>query len=388
MRTILFTGKGGVGKTTLAAATSLKAAALGHRTLVISTDIAHSLSDSLAVPLASEPSAVGPPGLFAAELQAGEELERYWGDVKRKVAAALKDQGLGSAVAGEMAILPGLDEILSLVRIRRYLKEGEYDVLVIDSAPTGAAMRLLSAPFIHEWYMRNLMGLPAGIKRIVLSTFQALPKLPLSDAGLKDKVKKLFDEVDHLRRIFTDPEQTSVRLVLNPDRMSVAETERAFTFFSLYGLNVDALYVNRVLPPEIADPYLSRWKVAQAEWRKVVADNFAPLPVFEIPLMPEEVTGIDRLTQLGDALYKDTDPVRRLSDAEPMRFEMEDGRYCLSLRLVGVKSREVDLEKRGDELKVRIGHYRRTIALPAYAAGLKPAMARIEGGWLKVVFEE
>ncbi|MFY9268792.1 MAG: TRC40/GET3/ArsA family transport-energizing ATPase [Candidatus Manganitrophaceae bacterium] len=388
MRIVLFTGKGGVGKTTLAAATSLRAAALGHRTLVMSTDIAHSLADSFGIPLSNTPTQIGPPGLFAAEFDTGEELERYWGDVKRRIATVLREEGLEAAIAGEMAILPGLDELLSLVRIKKYFDEAPFDLLIIDSAPTGAAMRLLSAPDLNRWYLKNVLHLTQGISKMILPVIQSMIRWPVTEQTLQDKITKLFNQVEDLRRIFTDPDLTSVRLVLNPDRMSLLETERALTFFSLFGLSVDAMFVNRVLPQEVADPYLEEWKKSQTEYRRQIAEMFSPLPIFEVPLMRQEVTGIDRLKPLAESLYGDKDPAKRLSEVQSMRFDLREGKYTLSLQVAGVQGREIDLEKNGDELRVQIGRFKRTIALPQYVAGLQPTSARLDEGTLKVVFEE
>jgi arsenite/tail-anchored protein-transporting ATPase len=388
MRLILFTGKGGVGKTTLAAATSIRSAARGHKTLVISTDIAHSLADSFAVPLSNDPTPVGPPGLFAAELDTGEEMERYWGNIKRRIASILRNTGLESAIAGEMAVLPGLDEILSLVRIKKYFDEGRFDVLIIDSAPTGAAMRLLGAPDLGRLYIKSILNFSRGLGNVVTPLLQAFQRKPITENTVPDQIQKLFDKVEAVRGILTDANLTSVRLVLNSDRMAILETQRAFTFFSLYGMTVDALYVNRVLPPEVSDPYLATWKEKQSDYRSLIAESFSPLMPFEVPLMRQEVSGVPALTLLADNLYRDQDPVQRLSEAQPLTFELENGEYTLSLRLVGVQGSDIDLEKFGEELRVKIGRHKRAIALPQYLAGRTPTSASLEGGYLKIVFKE
>jgi arsenite-transporting ATPase len=388
MRIILFTGKGGVGKTTVAAATALKAARRGYRTLIVSTDVAHSLADSLGVPLEHEPRAVGPERLSAAELDTAKELEQYWGDIKRRIAAVLHDQGMNSVLAGEMAVVPGLDEILSLVRIKRYVDEAKYDALIIDSAPTGAAMRLLSAPEINRWYVKNMLDLAAGFSRILRPVLQAVSRFPLAENALRDKVKNLFERAEALRKVLADPDVTSVRLVLNADRMAVLETERAFTFFSLYGLSVDAMFVNRLLPTEIVDPYLDKWKDQQDLYRRQIAANYSDVPLFDIPLFRQEITGLDQLERVADVIYGDTDPVPRLSVAKPVHFEYENGKYTMSLRLVGVHGKEIELAKRGDELSVHIGKYQRSIVLPQYLAGLQPTSASLDGGCLRIVFQE
>jgi arsenite-transporting ATPase len=388
MRIILFTGKGGVGKTTMAAATSLRAAALGYKTLVISTDIAHSLADSFAVPLSNDPKPVGPPGLFAAELDSGEEMERYWGNIKRRLASILQNTGLESAIAGEMAVLPGLDEILSLVRIKKYFDEGRFDVLIIDSAPTGAAMRLLGAPDLGRLYIKNILNFSRGIGGVIAPLLQAFQRRPVTENTVPDQIQKLFDQVEGVRRILADPALTSVRLVLNPDRMAILETQRAFTFFSLYGLTVDALFINRVLPPEVTDPYLKPWKEKQSDYREQIAESFSPLTPFEVPLMRQEVTGLPALILLSDSLYGEKDPVQRLSEAQPLTFELRNGEYTLSLRLVGVQGSDIDLEKYGDELRVQVGRHKRAITLPQYLVGRTPTSASLDGGYLKIIFKE
>lgn len=388
VRTILFTGKGGVGKTTLAAATALRCASLGRRTLVISTDIAHSLADALDTPLGNEPRQVGATALHAAELDTGEELERYWGDVKRRIAAVLRDEGVEATAAGELAILPGLDEVLALVRIKRYYDEGNYDALIIDSAPTGAAMRLLAAPDLNRWYTRHLLGLSQGLARLILPSIKSLVKAPVGEEAIQQRIKKLFDQVESLRGILTDSAQTSVRLVLNPEHMSVRETQRAYTYMNLFGLAVDALFINRILPDEVQDPFFRRWKEDQAQHRREILELFAPLPVFEVPLMRQEIVGLAALESLADQLYSDHDPMAALSTEQPLRFYMEGKRYMLALRVTGVGGGAVELEKQGDELQIRLGRFRRTLALPQYLIGLQPSWAQVEGNYLKIGFEE
>lgn len=387
MRIILYTGKGGVGKTTLSAATALRSAELGHRTLVISTDAAHSLADALGVGLSNEPRLIA-PRLWAAELDTAEELERYWGAIKRRIAEVLRQQGVEAPVAGELAILPGLDEILALVRIKRYYDQGEYDALIIDSAPTGAAMRLLGAPDIQRWYSQYLAGLSSGVIRFLLPSLQRAIKLPLSEGFIQSHIQQLFDAIKDLRAILTDSAQTSVRLVLNPDHLSIQETQRAYTYMSLFGFTVDAFFVNRLLPAEVEDPFFTHWKAEQANHLAAVQEMFAPLRVFQIPLMPREVVGIQALLALASDLYGTVDPIAMLSNELPLRFTMEKGLYILSLRIAGVPTDTISLEKEGEHLHVRLGNIRRSLILPQVLAALEPAWAEATAQEIRIAFQE
>jgi arsenite-transporting ATPase len=274
------------------------------------------------------------------------------------------------------------------VRLKRYADEGRYEVLVIDSAPTGAAMRLLSAPDLNRWYTRHLLSLSHGLARAILPAVRSLVKLPVGEDIIQQRIGQLFDQVEALRAILTDGAQTSVRLVLNPEQMALRETQRAYTYMNLFGLAVDALFVNRILPAEVQDPFFSHWKEDQAAYRQEVRELFSPLPVFEVPLMRQEVVGVAALTALSTALYGERDPVAPLSTEQPLRFGLEGKTYIMSLRVTGVSGGAVDLEKQGDELRVRLGHFRRVLMLPQYLAGLRPAWARVDGEYLRIAFEE
>jgi len=388
MRAILYTGKGGVGKTTLAASTALGSSDAGQRTLVISTDAAHSLADVLGMPLGNDPRPVSGDILCACELDTGAELERYWGDIKRRIAASLQDRGVQGPVAGELAILPGLDEILALVRIKQYLESDTYDVLVIDSAPTGAAMRLLGAPDLERWYTQNLFGIGKGVSRFLLPALRSALNLPITEAAVRSQLDRLSEQVGALRTLLTDAEITSVRLVLNPDFMSLQETQRAQTYMSLFGLSVDAVFVNRVLPEAVSDPFFEGWKADQARYLELIRSTFEPLPVFEVPLRRQEVVGMLALRQLGGELFAGADPARRLSRVQTLRFYEESGHQMLALRVTGVSTGDIGLEKQGNLLRVRFGQLRRSIMLPDYLAGLQPAWARLADGELQVAFQE
>lgn len=387
MRILLYTGKGGVGKTTLATATAIHCANLGYRTLVVSTDIAHSLADALQIALGNEPRPVGTSHLEAAELDSAIELEQYWGDTKRRITAVLRSEGVEATAAGELAVLPGLDEIIALVRIKRYYDEQHYEALIIDSAPTGAAMRLLAAPDLTRWYTRYLTGLTRGIIQTLLPSVKGLLKTSISEEAIQQRLQQLVLHIQQLRTLLTDGETTTVRLVLNPDQMSLRETQRAYTYMNLFGLKVDAVYANRVYPGEISDPYLQHWIADQAHYLQEARELFTPLPLFEVPLQRREVLGVEALGDLAKSVYGTLDPLPALAHEQPVSYKLENGRYVLSLRVMGVAAGQVELQKQGDELQVRLGSFRRTLTLPQYLAGQQPSWANLEGEYLRVAFE-
>lgn len=387
MRILLFTGKGGVGKTTLAAATALYAAEKGYRTVVISTDVAHSLADVLQMRLDSQVQQVGASQLYAAEIDAADSLERYWADVQRHLAAALRSEGVEAAIASELAIIPGLDEILSLVQIKTLYDQGLYDTLIIDSAPTGGAMRLLSAPDLSRWYTKS-PSFTKSLARVLWPSLKGLLKVPIGEGLVQERLSWLFEQIAALRQLLTDGDITSIRFVLNPDTMSVRETQRAFTYMNLFGFSVDAMFVNRVLPAQVTDPYFEGWRSSQAAQLERVREAFAPLPIYEIPLMRGEVLGTAALAELGRALYGEDDAVQRLARESPLKFEVEGERHILALRVSGVTGQQASLEKDGDELSIRLGSLRRTVTLPNYLATMQPAWAEINDGWLRIAFEE
>ncbi|NLV75265.1 MAG: ArsA family ATPase [Chloroflexi bacterium] len=385
MRILLYTGKGGVGKTTLAAATALYGARDGKRVLAVSTDIAHSLGDALATPLNNTPRAVGDGGLEAAEVDSGTELARYWGAVREQLANLLMAEGISETAAGELAVPPGLDQILALARIRQWHSESAYDALVIDSAPTGAAMRLLAAPDLAGWYARRLQGLRGAWKLLLPALRSKLPAA-FSQELIEAKLSELAGEICALQELLTDAETTSVRLVLNPEALAVRETQRAYTSLSLYGLHCDAVYVNRYYPPEVTDEYLRGWMADQARYRAEVHALFEPLRIYEVPLQRGEVVGAERLLALAEGLYGGEDPLARLADEQPVRYELRDGRYTLELAVRGLEHEEVRLERRGDELFVRLGNWQRTLVLPQFLAGADPDFAEIDARRLRITF--
>lgn len=391
MRVILMTGKGGVGKTSVAAATGLRCAELGYRTLVLSTDPAHSLADSFDMELEHHPRQVR-EHLWGAELDALMELENNWGAVKRYITQVLQARGLEGVEAEELAILPGMDEIFSLVRMKRHYDEGDFDVLIIDSAPTGTALRLLSLPEVAGWYMRRfykpLQAVSVALRPLVEPIFRPIAGFSLPDQEIMDAPYEFYEQIEALEKVLTDNTQTSVRLVTNPEKMVIKESLRAHAYLSLYNVATDMVVANRILPEEVSDPFFQSWKHNQQQYRQEIHDNFSPLPVKEVPLFSEELCGLPALERLKETIYGDEDPTQVYYKESTMRVMQEDNAYSLELYLPGIPKDKIELSKSADELNVRIGNHRRNLVLPQALAALQPAGAKMEGDYLKIRFAE
>jgi arsenite/tail-anchored protein-transporting ATPase len=389
MRVILMTGKGGVGKTSVAAATGLRCAELGHRTLVLSTDPAHSLADSFDLELGHAPKQIR-PNLWGAELDALLELEANWGSVKRYITQVLQARGLDGVQAEELAVLPGMDEIFGLVRMKRHYDEGEFDVLIIDSAPTGTALRLLSLPEVSGWYMRRFykpfQNISVALRPLVEPIFKPIAGFSLPDKEVMDAPYEFYQQIEALEKVLTDNNQTSVRLVTNPERMVIKESLRAHAYLSLYNVSTDLVVANRIIPEAVQDPFFQRWKENQKQYRQEIHDNFHPLPVKEVPLFSEEMCGLEALERLKDTLYKDEDPTQVYYKETTIRVIQEQNQYSLELYLPGIPKNQIQLSKSGDELNITIGNHRRNLVLPQALAALQPSGAKMDEDYLKIRF--
>ena len=389
MRVILMTGKGGVGKTSVAAATGLKCAELGYKTLVLSTDPAHSLADSFDLELGHEPQQVV-DNLWGAELDALMELEGNWGAVKRYITEVLQARGLDGVQAEELAILPGMDEIFGLVRMKRHYDEGDFDILIIDSAPTGTALRLLSLPEVSGWYMRRFykpfQSMSAALRPLFEPIFKPIAGFSLPTNEVMDAPYEFYQQIEELEKVLTDNTQTSVRLVTNPEKMVLKESLRAHAYLSLYNVSTDLVIANRIIPDEVEDPFFQRWKENQSVYKQEIHDNFHPLPVKEVPLFSEEMCGLKALERLKDTLYQNEDPSQVYYAENTIRVVQEQNNYSLELYLPGIPKQQIKLNKTGDELNVRIGNHRRNLVLPQALAALSPSGAKMEEDYLKIKF--
>jgi arsenite-transporting ATPase len=381
-RIILFTGKGGVGKTTIAAATAIKISELGKKTLIISTDPAHSLSDSFDVELMATPTKIKQK-LYGMEVNVEYELERHWETIKDYLTLFFKSQGIDDVVAEELAIFPGFDELASLLHLLEFYQKREYDLIILDCAPTGETLRLLSVPEIARWYMNRFFGIEKRLLKIVKPIAEPLIDLPLPSEEVLDKIQDLYSRIGLLKEILESP-QTTVRLVMNPEKMVIKESERAFTYLNLFGYRVDCIIINKVLPAD-AGEYFKKWIEIQREYLKDIDDRF-PVPKFMLTFKSEEVVG-EKLASIANEIYGDKDPSEVFTISKPMRIEKdEDGGLILLLRAPFVNKSQLKVLKRGEELIIIAGQWKRILYLPQSLAMRDPVSAKFMSGELKIKF--
>ena len=385
MRIILFSGKGGVGKTTLAAATAVRAAALGHRALVMSTDAAHSLGDSLALSIGPEPTRVT-GNLDAMEIDVHHELEREFGPIRNFLTRFFKGQGLDEVVADEMAVLPGMEELFSLLRVADLARSRHYDLLLVDCAPTGETLRMLAAPDVLRFYFRKIFPIQRVLARTVRPVAPLVTSLPVPEDDVFGAMQRLYERIERLDPLLRDPKVTSIRIVLSLEKMVIAESERLFTYLGLYGYSVDAVIANRVLPDDLRGPYFERWGRAQAGHMKRVREGFSSMPILEAPLRDEEVMGTRLLGALSAEVYGERDPLSVFHTSRPPKVEKRGDGYVFSFDLPFASSDRVTAYAAGDELSVTIDNWRRNIVLPRSLAGREVKEARLRSGRLSVVF--
>ncbi|MHB8351558.1 MAG: ArsA family ATPase [Thermoplasmata archaeon] len=369
MRIIIYTGKGGVGKTSLSAATALAAGARGQRTLVISTDNAHSLADSLGVPLGPDPVKVR-PNVWGLEIDVLTEIERNWKAVREYLLRLLASQGVGEITAEEVVVLPGMELIAALLRLDEFAQEGKYDTVILDTAPTADTLRMLSFPSAVEWYFDHFLGMQRRLARVIRSTVGPVMHTPMPSDSFFSALQELHDRFARVRELMTDPGQTTVRLVVNPERMVIAETQRAYTYLCLFGFTVELLVINRVFPDEATGGYFAAIREDQQTNLATLTSLFGDLTRLPVPRYPSEVLGFAALDRLGRDVFGEEDPARFWPAEPPVRFVTHNGVPVIELALRHPDSKDVELTQRGDALFLRVGAYRRQLVLPiAYARG-------------------
>ena len=385
MRILLFTGKGGVGKTTTAAATALRCADAGLRTMVLSTDPAHSLADAFDVALGDDPVEIV-PNLAGQQLDTQARMEDSWQEIREWMVEVFEWAGVAAVEAEELSVIPGLDEIFSLSDIKAYADSDEWDVVVVDCAPTAETLRLLSLPDVMRWYMDRVFPMSRRVNKVVSPILGKVAGLPTPGDRVFGSAARFYDRLDGVRDLLCDASQTSVRLVVNPEKLVVAEARRTHTYLSLFGYRVDAVVANRLLPEEVEDPFFKEWKARHAEHLQSIEEGFAPLPILRADLAGDEIVGIERLRAFAEGLYGDQDPAAVLHAGEPMQVVRKGNGFELVLELPFAEKDDLELGRRDDELLIRVGSLRRALVLPDSLRNRPVGAASLRDGHLRVTF--
>ena len=386
MRIIIYTGKGGVGKTSVAAATALKCASMGYRTVVISTDAAHSLSDSLEFQLSGEVQQIS-KNLDGIEVDIQYELEHRWKEIQSYLSDFLASQGMDGVTAKEMAVFPGMELMSALFYVEEWHKGRTYDVVIMDTAPTADTLRLLAFPDTANWYFDRLFHMVRNVIKVARVTVGRIMSTPLPTDKFLEDLENLKGRLVYVKNLLSDPEIASVRLVVNPERMVITETQRAYTYLCLYGYTVESLVINRILPKEISDTYFDAKFEEQAGHLQTIVEAFSPLKMLQAELMPREVVGRKALEKLGDQLFGKGDPAEIYSKESPMKMYDEDGTGVLAIKLPFVQNQKIELYTHKDDLVLQLGAFKKSISLPYAMMNKKVLGADLENGWLRVRFE-
>jgi arsenite-transporting ATPase len=389
-RTIIFTGKGGVGKTTCAAATAIQCAKIGKKTLVLSSDPAQALSDCFNLELGIEAPKEIRKNLYGLQIDLEREIDKHYGVVRDFLLRLFQSRGIEASVASEMVALPGFDELFSILKIAEYMNL--FEVIVLDTAPTGHTFRLLSFPQVFSMFGKSLLRVQQGIMRIfepLRETTEQVVRTPIPDEIFFSETRGLIDRVNNMRELLIES-KTTVRIVTNLEKMPILESERALTFMNLYGLNVDALCINKVIPEEIKDPYFRKWKETQNEYMKRIENSFYPLKLIKIYLREEEVIGFNLLEKIANDMYgAKGDPTEVYSQEKPFTIETDvEGKVIMTISLPFTKKGKTQIRKKGEELIIEIDEYKRILLLPTIAQNMKIGSARFEGNKLIVTFTQ
>ncbi|MEE9304774.1 MAG: TRC40/GET3/ArsA family transport-energizing ATPase [bacterium] len=385
MRIILYTGKGGVGKTSISAATALLSARHGHRTLIISTDPAHSLSDCFDLPVGQQPTPIT-DGLDAQEVDVNKELSLHWGNIHDFIVKFLKKQGFEHVMAEEFAIFPGMEELFSLLRLKGHVEQEVYDTCILDCAPTGSTIRMLSFPDFLGWHMERFFPLERRIIKTLRPVAERITKVPLPDDAVFSSVEELYQKIEGMRDILTDPTISSVRIVSNAEKMVIQESQRAYTYLNLFGFPVDCIIVNRLLPEDVTDPYLARWKTLQQGYLDETEKLFHDLPIFTGRLFQGEIVGLKQLERLGRDVFGGQDPTAIFISRRPIEFGQDDGEHFIRIHLPGFDPKALDMWVRAEELIIQAGSFKRHILLPRTYAGRRLREAAYRDDHLTIHF--
>jgi len=384
-RVILFTGKGGVGKTTVSAATAALCAEMGYRTLVLSTDSAHSLRDSYDCFIDNEPTRIM-ENLHGQEIDVTQQIVKNWGPIHKFFQEFLQNRGFGNIVAEELAIFPGMEEIFNLLEVLHHYKSGLYDVIVIDCAPTSDTARLLTIPDIFKWYMEKIFHIERRVMKAVRPVAKRFVEIPLPEDEVFQNVEMLYGRVIDMKELLLDDNATSMRVVFNPEKMVIKESQRTYAFLNLFRFPIDAVIANRILPDEITDPYYGKWKEIQSENMGLAEESFSPLPILKCKLWDREVVGISMLAGVGREIYANEDPTRIFHKGKVVEIIEKPGQYELLFHLPTVEKEDVDVFVHGDELVIKFRNFRRNVVLPRKLASGKIIEANFNDQTLRVRF--
>ena len=386
IRVVIYTGKGGVGKTSVAAATAMRSAEMGYKTIAISTDQAHSLADSLEEQLSGQPKKIK-ENLWALEVDVLYEMEHRWQEIDKYVADFLASQGIEGVTAKEMTVWPGMELMSALFYIWEYDQTKEYDVIVIDTAPTGETLRLLSFPDVSDWWFDKIYKMLKNVTKLARATVGKVMSAPLPSDALFDDIDLIRDRMKVVKKILDNPEITSIRLVVNPERMVINETKRAYTYLSLYNLTVDSLVINRLLPEDGTGDYFKEKVEEQRKYMKIIDESFSPLRMLKATQFSTELVGKASLTRLADMLFDKEDPTKVYTTDKALKIYSDDGVDTLSIKLPFSEKQEVELYKSSDTLIVQVGWYKRSVSLPYSMIKKEATKAEFKDGYLLIRFE-
>jgi arsenite-transporting ATPase len=385
MRIIIYTGKGGVGKTSVAAATAVKSAQRGLKTLVVSTDPAHSLGDSFDIKLSNEPVEIS-ENIWAQEIDTIHEVEEGWGKIQKYLTELFMAKAVKDITTEELTVFPGMEDLLSLLRILKYYKEGIFDVIIVDCAPTGETLALLSFPEMLRWWMEKLFPLKKKAVRIVGPVVGPILGIPMPSGQVLDEIDNMYYQLDEMKKIFSDRDTTSIRIVVNAEKMVIKEAQRSFTYLNIYDFNIDAVIVNRVIPENVTDDYFKVWKDIQRKYKTDIIESFSPIPVYYAPLFETEVVGMTMLGRMAEEVFKDEDPVAIKYNGRAQKVDKDGEDYILAIPMPFVDKKDLSLNRKGDQLIVKAGSIKRNITLPRTLLGFSITKATFEDEMLKIRF--
>ena len=385
MRIILYTGKGGVGKTTMSVATAIASARRGRRTIVVSTDASRSLSDSLGMEVGDHPVSVT-ENLFAEQISVHKELKANWGKIQSYISDFLRAQGYADYMAEELAVFPGMEELFSLLKLKDYEESGLYDVAVVDCAPTGSTLKLLSFADVFQWYMERIFNIQRRVVRTIRPIAERIIKAPLPSDDVYKNIEALYGRLMAMRELLSDPTRASMRIVANPEKMVIEESRRTYTYLNLFGYPVDLLIANRILPQEAGGDYFREWMKSQKKYLQQMRKVFAPLPMIEVRLFEGERAGLASLTKMAEEVFGDQDPTAIFYNDKPMEISREGGAYVITIKLPFAEKEDIDLWVKDDELIVSVKDAQRNILLPRVMAGHKLRRAGFENGKFRMEF--